>query len=469
MFKIYFTIIVLLAASANSYAGSKNSASVIVDPGRVYTFNELTKMALKNRPVFNSTAAVKLKSDHLHKAVRSAYGPTVVADAEFVVFNDKFNMPVVSDHPLNLPNIPSDITDGITDALQTLIKPLPVRDQYIFHAGVTLAQPLTRIYTIYHQDKALNDLSVKADIQKKVLERTVKYNVSLAAIAVLEAKEMVKVSRQAVSSLESVATLAENLVNAGTVGEYVALEAKASLSLGVAALKNAQNVLAVAASALARTVGSDTLTISNVKSLSDNLPPLPLSLNKSVEYGASHLPQLKIFTSVSASSKHRIKVIKSNMFPQISLVGHYDFRKNIYLVPENEFSAGLNATWELLSWGRRHHLAQAAKSDAVIAEFNREEAVAIAKSRVYTAWLQYDAVPGQLDALKDAVKAARSTYNIYKVRFDAGDGVITSLILAHNRLMQTESLKVQTLYAGWRKYLTLKMNLGDGYDPVLDK
>jgi len=193
-----------------------------------------------------------------------------------------------------------------------------------------------------------------------------------------------------------------------------------------------------------------------------------MSLIKSSEYAATHLPELKMFQSTQTSSEHKAKAMRSNMFPQLNLVAHYDFRKNIYLVPENEFSVGLNLSWELLSWGRRYHLAKVAESTGNIANLNRDEAISFAKSAAYTAWLQLNSTPTQIVALKQATAAAEASFKAHQARFDAGEGVMTELILSHNRLQQTKSFATQTRYRGWRDFVTLKMRLGEGYRPVID-
>ncbi|MCK5807805.1 TolC family protein [bacterium] len=433
-----------------------------------YTVSELVNMALHNRPLLKSSSGAEQKSEHLRKAVRSAYGPTVVADAELMLFNDDYNMQVVSDDPLNLPHIDPDIRDAIVEGLQTLIKPLPVRDQFVFHAGVTVMQPLTRIYTIYQQDKALEHLSVHTKTRRIILKRAITYNVTLAALAVLEAEELVKIAGNSVSSLKAIAIKTRSLVSAGSVGEFVALEAESALAIATAEAEKAKNIHAVASAVLARTVGAKALTISTVKPITADPPAPPLSLVQSSEYAATHFPELKMFQSTRTSSQHKAKAIRSNMFPHINLVAHYDFRKNIYLVPENEFSVGLNASWELLSWGRRYHLAKAAESSGKISELNRDEAISLAKTGAYTAWLQLNSTPSQIASLKSAVAAAEASFKAHQARFDAGEGVMTELILAHNRLQTTKALATQTRYQGWRNFVTLKMKLGNGYSPMID-
>ena len=432
-----------------------------------YSCSDLVEMALHNRPLLKSSESDSQKSEHIRKAVRSAYGPTIVADAELMLFNDEFNMPVVSDDPLNLPNIDPDIRDGIVEGLQTLIKPLPVRDQFIFHAGVTLSQPLTRIYTIYQQDKALERLSVHAKTRKTILKRTISYSVSLASVAVLEAKELVKITQNSVDSLKAIAINARTLVSAGSIAEFMALEAESTVSLAIAEHEKAKNILAIASSVLARSVGSTSQTINNIKPLNVDPPHPSLSLTKTTEYAASHLPELKMFQSTKKSATHNAKAMRSNMFPHINIVAHYDFRKNIYLVPENEFSVGINASWELLSWGRRYHLARSAESSGKIAELDRQEAVLFAKERAHAAWIHLNSIPNQLKAMREAAKAAEASFNAHKSRFDAGEGVMTELILSHNHLQKIKALEAQTRYRGWRHYLTLNMQLGEGYRPVI--
>lgn len=432
-----------------------------------YSFNDLVNMALHNRPILNSSDAASAKSEHIRKAVRSAYGPTVVADAELILFNDKFSMPVVSDDPLNLPNIDPDIRDAIVEGLQTLIKPLPVRDQFIFHAGVTLTQPLTRIYTIYQQDKALERLSVHAKTRKIILKRTISYSVTLAALAVLEAKELVKITQNSIDSLKAIAINARTLVSAGSIAEFMALEAESTVSLAIAEHEKAKNILEIASYVLARSVAAPSQTITTVKPLDVDPPQPPLSLSQTTEYAANHLPELKIFQATTKSATHNAKAVRSNMFPHINLVAHYDFRKNIYLVPDNEFSVGINASWELLSWGRRYHLARSAESSGKIAELDRQEAILFAKSKAHAAWINLNSIPQQLKAIREAARAAETSFNAHKSRFDAGEGVMTELILSHNHLQKIKSLETKTRYRGWIYYITLNMQLGEGYRPVI--
>lgn len=144
----------------------------------------------------------------------------------------------------------------------------------------------------------------------------------------------------------------------------------------------------------------------------------------------------------------RYGIVRADLFPQVGASGEYS-RQRVTELGENRlspgykattdnFSANVNASWEIDLWGKIRRSTEAAKAQLLASEEGRKAVVLSLVANVASAYVNLRDLDRQLEISRNTAKTREDSYLVFKDRF-AG-GVISDLELSQNRSQYEEAL-----------------------------
>jgi len=103
----------------------------------------------------------------------------------------------------------------------------------------------------------------------------------------------------------------------------------------------------------------------------------------------------------------------------------------------NNYQALLSATWEIDVWGRIRRSTEAARAELMATEEGRRSVIVSLVAAVATTYIDLRSLDRQLDIAKCTVESRRSSYELFKIRFQGG--IISDLELAQVQSLYEES------------------------------
>lgn len=144
----------------------------------------------------------------------------------------------------------------------------------------------------------------------------------------------------------------------------------------------------------------------------------------------------------------RYGIVRADLFPQVGAAGEYS-RQRVTELGENRlspdykattdnFSANVNASWEIDLWGKIRRSTEAARAQLIASEEGRKAVILSLVANVASAYINLRDLDRQLEISRSTAKTREESYLVFKERF-AG-GVISDLELSQNRSQYEEAL-----------------------------
>jgi len=144
----------------------------------------------------------------------------------------------------------------------------------------------------------------------------------------------------------------------------------------------------------------------------------------------------------------RYGVVRADLFPQVGAAAEYS-RQRVTELGENRlspaykattdnFSANVNASWEIDLWGKIRRSTEAARAQLLASEEGRKAVILSLVANVASAYINLRDLDRQLEISRSTAKSRGDSYLVFKERF-AG-GVISDLELSQNRSQYEEAL-----------------------------
>lgn len=144
----------------------------------------------------------------------------------------------------------------------------------------------------------------------------------------------------------------------------------------------------------------------------------------------------------------RYGIVRSGLFPQVGATAEYD-RQRITETGDNRptsgtktttdnYSATLNASWEIDLWGRIRRSTESAQAQLLATEEARRGVILSLVSSVASAYINLRDLDRQLEISKRTTNSRGESYVLFQERFKGG--IISDLELSQNRSQYEEAL-----------------------------
>ena len=327
-------------------------------------------------------------------------------------------------------------------------EPVVVREAWTGNLSLTLTQPLTPLYDIYHGHRAAELGVVAASRDLETTETDVALGVAEAYVAALKVQRLAEVARSAVEQLEANAARVRTLREGGVAERNDELKVEVALANARQGVIQAQAGLELSRAALAVQMGrSPNEEVVPVDLRRGDLPVFGLSLEEVERRVLERRSELRMLEARRGQASAGRSAATGKLIPDVVLLGNYTHTEGAgSFGAEDTGFVGVAMTWNVWDWGQSYYgMEQAAARVRQIQETARK----VVNLLLLDARRRFLDMRTAREALKVAdttVVQAEENYRIEKARFEADAKTATELVDAQSQLTRTRLQRETAFY-----------------------
>ena len=276
------------------------------------------------------------------------------------------------------------------------------RDPY--GATVSLVQPLFRGFRTVNGTKQA-EANVRAGRQALLsVEQNTLFDAVTAYMDVLRDRAVVKLQTKNVEVLSEQLKAEKARFRVGEITRTDVAQSQARRAGSVSTLAQARANLASSRAVYGRVIGSRATSLKYPRSIRKILPR---TLNRALDIGKTNNPQLLAASYSELSARHSVKVIKGELYPDLSLEASYSYRKNPSSTTSRTETASLigRLNIPLYQSGNVYSRVRQAKQSASQSRLLVLDAERTVVASVISSWEQLQALRAQIVSDRAQVKA----------------------------------------------------------------
>lgn len=341
----------------------------------------------------------------------------------------RYNVDQGENLSVNIPGFPSFLPTTTRDNYSWVVE----AKQPIFAGGGILAN--YQASKIGREIASMDEASVLQDIIQ---------DVRVAYFNVLKAEKNLTVAKQSVEQLEAHRNMSQDFFDAGVIPKNDLLRSEVELANGRQNLVRAENGVEMAKArfntVLRREINTPT-EVEDILTLRDYAKSLEECRNLAME----NRTEIKSYTQKIEQSRKLVDVAKSEYFPSVNVVGHYERYGDDPSVngsplrnPDLSYVMGV-ASWNFWEWGRtknRVDASRARENQATYALENLKDQVSL---DVKNTWLTLQESRKQVAVTQKAIEQAEENFRITTERYREQVGTATDVVDAQTLLTRARS------------------------------
>ncbi|MGO9376956.1 MAG: TolC family protein [Dissulfurispiraceae bacterium] len=431
--QLFFALVLLAVISLFPISGYAQETSI--DKGQTLSLSEgLSFVTNENRVIKIALFNQDLASQDISIA-RSRFFPVVNASANYTMLE---HQPVAIFGPLSAPTADRDYPSYTVAVHQTLF------DFWARKSG-------------YSASKESLELT-KADIART--KNLVALDFINAYFNLLEAEKMVEVGEHEVEALQSHEQVAKNLYDAGSITKNDLLQAEVRLSDAQQRLLTLKNQRTLSASRinniLSRPLNFSVLPVE----VTEELPPMPV-LERSWEKAIQQRPEIGIVDHQLKINDLQETAKRSEFLPTFFTEGDYNYTRNQFVMPQNNWSLVFGLTINLFNGGATKAEVSKLRARSGQLQEERNKLLNDIRLEVESYYLDESNARDNVTTTKGAIRQADENLRINKVRYEEGVGTATELLDAISLLTLAEKNYYKSLYDMRRAHAGLIYATGD--------
>ncbi len=336
-----------------------------------------------------------------------------------------------------------------------------------YNMKLTLQQPIFTGFKL-ESNSAIAKLNYLATEQQyNADENDLVFNIKNAYWGLFKANQIRKVTEENVSQVEAHLTDVQNLFKQGLATKNDVLKVQVQLGEAQLGLIDAKNAVKLANLNLDNVLGISLSTqIETIDSVDAHVGT-SYEIGSLLEQAYDKRPELKSMDYRVQASEKGVTAAKSDWFPQIYLVGDYNYaRPNPRILPTQD---KFNGTWDvsvsmslnLWNWG-----ATIDKTDQANAQFEQaKDTYKIVKDRVTLEvtqnFLNVQKSKEKMTVAEQSVSQAEENYRITDEKFKNGLALNSDLLDAEVALLQAKTNYIQSIVDYELAQAQLKKSIGE--------
>jgi outer membrane protein len=321
---------------------------------------------------------------------------------------------------------------------------LNVRQTLFAGGGVRAALDAQRAL----REAALLDL--QATIDAALFEvRTRFYNTLLA-------REEIQVQEWNVQLLQEQLTIARNRFEAGASSNFEVLRAEVEVANAQPALIRARNNYRLAIDELRQSLGYHNPRVDSIRKTPEfvgtlDVQPVTYELESALQAAREHRPELKRLERLVDAREAGVRNARSNYYPDLAVVGGYEFRKNNF---SNRFSdsldgwvVGLQSDWAVFDGRATAGRVAQARSQYNQARLLAEETQLAVEVDVRRSLSSLQEAAELVESARKVVAQAEEALRLADARYAAGTVTQLDVLQARVALTQSRLNQLQANYS----------------------
>ncbi|TDP75762.1 TolC family protein [Bradymonas sediminis] len=430
-----------------SQAGGRESAPLESVP-RI-SLQEALDVATGKHPNLEQARAAMKVAEANRKKARAGFGPTLSAEASAQLWNEElaFDIGMGGGDAPQLPPPSTPYEQIIAGMFAAPAEPTVIRSQFTWSASITLAQPLTPLWMVYHGHKAMVIGEEVAEKQLTQAERDLANQAAVSYFRLLQVQASLDTANQSVERLNAQVSQLEALVAAGAAKKADKLRIEVAVAAAKQEVANLKAAMRISRSALAVALGADPSEPIDASPLGQvDLPDVSGSPDAAVEAALDARPELQQLKLQMQQADQAIKVKQGNYIPQVVAMAQYSHSEGQGLAGSDSAFVGLAASWDIWKWGADYYDVDAARAQRLQLDSAYTQARRQIGLQVRSAWYDVQSAAEGYSVATKAVAQAEEAYRIETVRYEAGESTPTDLLAAQSALTEAQNNQNNALY-----------------------
>jgi outer membrane protein TolC len=410
------------------------------------TLDQCVAIALKESPdVASANFEVEAAASQKNSA-RGGYGPRLKLDASVQRWDSEFSARLFSL-----------VAQACQGCDQDLLKtPLPLRPQYTWSAGATIAQPIASLWTVREANELAKIGIDVAEIKRSAAKRDVAYQVTEAYYRLLQAKRLADVAQKSVEQVSAQVKRSQTFFEQGAVARNDVLRADLGLAAAKQRLIQAHGGVTLARGRLATLMGRapdsaiETIDLASEPTVEPPVPPATAEQN-----AVDSRLELRELAAHINQAEAGVRMAKSKMLPQVNAVANYTRASSSLLgLPKSWFIGG-TASWDIWEGGSTYYGIDTSKAQLAQAISARRKAEDMIRLDARSAHVGVTTAAESLDVAKHAVDQAEENFRIEQKRYESTSNTSFDVLDAETQLTTARGQHQAALY----DYLIAQSNL----------
>ncbi|MEO1272913.1 MAG: TolC family protein, partial [Myxococcota bacterium] len=378
-----------------------------------------------------------------NRRAAARYLPTLQAEGNAIVWDDELVLSLGGSAPPDLPAPATPYEEVVAGLVGNLSTPSTIRNQITANVQVSIVQPLIQLYPI-HLNRQLTEVGVEAaKLERQALGQALAFNAATLWLQVQLTDNLLENALISKAELEAQAERVETLVQAGAAvrADLLRLQvAVANAQRDIIRLTNTRaSALAQLALLMNRNLDS-TATLADLDA-SGEPPSAGGTLTEAIDTGLNQRIELEVLDAQSTQARLSRDLTRTEMFPELTLIGAYQRTEGQGLANQDQLFAGLFMTWSIFEWGSRSHAVDAAQTRMEQLDVGRQQLRQQIELDIRNAWLELDTARASWSVSNTAVAQAEAVYRNERLRFDQGASTTVDLIASESELTRTRNAR----------------------------
>jgi len=432
------------------------------------TLEQCVAAALKSSP---DVALANLEIDAAHAkkdGARGGYSPRLRLDAGVQRWDKQLGAPLFAglvmackDCPWNqTDNLPITLPNGDTAYIQSqrqlTSESIVFRPQNTWSLGLTLAQPLGALWTVYEANRLARLGIDVAEIKRQATKRDVAYQVTEAYYRLLQARRMAEVAQKSVEQIAAQVERARTFFARGVVARNDVLRAELGRAAAEQRLIQARGGVILATGRLATLMGRS--PDSDIEPLDIAGAPVaqsPMAANLAEDKAVGARIELRELNATINLAEGGVRMAKSKMIPQINAVANYTRATQSLLGLPKSWFIGATASWDLWEGGTTYYGIEESKVRLAQAREARRKAEDMIRLDVRSAHVGVRTTMEALAVAATAVAQAEENFRIEQKRYESTSNTSFDVLDAETQLTTARGQHQAAIY----EYLIAQSNL----------
>ncbi len=432
----------------------------------ILTLSDALEMAMKNNLSIQRSQAELEEATAVKKSVRGKFGPSLKVEGNILRWDDSYELDPM-DYVVLKPKYAS-LTQRALDLVLEPIQPIELRSSETRELSLTLMQPITPLFSVYHGYQAGRaGENARTDLFERT-RREVAYKTIENYFLLLKVQELERVAQSAVDTISAHVDQAMEFYRAEFIGKNEILTAEVKLANARQMLIRAQSGVALMRSVLANIVGLPVDFDIQVKSVDfEHAKDWNVSLSESRKRALQNRKDLSALTQKAKAAKAVGKISWWNLTPQLAAIGRWQYTEGIMLSQEEERFVGLALKWDLWNWGSNYYEAQAENAKSRQVDIRKREVQNLIRLEVQKCYLAWTSADQRVEASRKAVDQAQENLRIQQLRFKENMATSVDVLDAQTLGVKAKSDHISARYDLLTSIYSLYLAIGES--PVLSE
>lgn len=326
-------------------------------------------------------------------------------------------------------------------------EPIKVRDALTGVVSVSIIQPLTPIYGLYHSVAALDRVTDGAIEKKMRIKNDVSFRVIETYFKFLQVKKGLELSSNSVKLIKEHLERAKSFLSAGIIEKNDVLKAEVALANAMDIEFRAKAGVEVARSAFNLSMGfSPEGDYIPEDILEEGLPTLDKSLEEYEKIALEIRPEIKEAKIQVEIAECYSKTAWSGMIPVLSVMGTFTRSEGQTFSYGNQYFIGATLSWDIFEWGAKYYKIKEANMRISQAQTYLWKLKDIIKLEVKSKYLEAKQALDTLETTKLTIAQAEENFRLEKNRFEAHINTSVEVLDAETLLHQAKVNRINAYY-----------------------